>query len=461
MMATPLKNMGASQAAFGAGAGLPLQAVFMSSVPSGTLTPLKDLVKFQAAAGKDMAVPSTSSGVKQRQAGASEKAKGVLQSTLLTNGAGVESLDLSEIKAGSDLREAVAYESPVRAFQRMKAKASCENKQPMASKGKLVEMKNNNDMILTPIGNRIYPGKQGKRSSAKENLGFCGVPSAQTIYIQSNPCFIFLGLHLNPTSSNQVNRNVPPSTVVNKPLVQSGFVKPPSNFNGACMINNNNQDDDFLVESIDADDELSQTIVMNTTKIISTPAKAGNQLKENCSGKKTFEQERRILELKNQETGQGVEKTLETGCQKPTQCFCNIMFSSPTVHIPRKQKPKEGDGIIASNEVQTDPNDGNTKKEVGQLVLWRYFISIYFFSVFLLSFRDMNDLCWHSNAIVERIGWNQVKTSSGNIYLLEGKLNCNSLRTEGIPYQFAKKFSLGFPLKWKVYVEELLEELRR
>ncbi|XP_019360027.1 PREDICTED: mis18-binding protein 1 [Gavialis gangeticus] len=497
MMATPLKNMGASQAAFGAGAGLPLQAVFMSNIPSGTLTPLKDLVKFQETAGKDVAVPSTSSGAKRRQAGAAEKAKGVLQSTLLTNGAGVESLDLSEIKAGSDVpavqaalcqqqrvllleregllqgkpSEAVPYESPARAFQRMKAKASRENQQLMASKGKLVEMKNNSDMILAPIGNQIYLGKQVlhctkvARHRSVDSLASdpLAVESPQKFFLRLKQK-VQQQLQEDPMSSNQLNRNIPPSTVVNKPLVQSGFVKPPSNFNGVCMINNNNnQDDDFLVESIDADDELSQTIVMNMTKTISTPAKTGNQLKENCGGKKTFEQERRILELKNQETGQGVEKTLETGCQKPTQCFCNIMFSSPTVHIPRKQKPKGGDGIITSNEVQTDPNDGSTKKE-SQICLSNWKLKAINNNTAICvegNRRDMNDLCWHSNAIVERIGWNQVKTSSGNIYLLEGKLNYNSLRTEGIPYQFAKKFSLGFPLKWKVYVEELLEELRR
>ncbi|XP_006024927.3 mis18-binding protein 1, partial [Alligator sinensis] len=479
------------------GAGLPLQAVFMSNIPSGTLTPLKDLVKFQAAAGKDAAVPSTSSDAKRRQAEAADKAKRVLQSTLLTNGAGVESLDLSEIKAGSDAsamqaalcqrqqmllleREGLlpgktyataSHESPATAFQRMKDKASRENQQPTLFISPSLPLNTNSDMILTPTGNQIDPGKQVLhctkvvRHRSVDSLASdpLAVESPQKFFLRLKQK-VLQRLQEDPTSSNQVNRNIPPSTVVNKPSVQSVFVKPPSHFNGACMINNdNNQDDDFLVESIDADDELSQTIVMNTTKIISTPAKTGNQLKENSGGKKTFVQERRILELKNQETGQGVEKTLETGCQKPTQCFCNIMFSSPTVHIPRKQKPKGGDGIITSNEVEADPNDGNTKKE-SQICLSNWKLRAINNNTAICvegNRKDRNDLCWHSNTIVERIGWNQVKTSSGNIYLLKGKLNYNSMRTEGIPYQFAKKFSLGFPPKWKVYVEELLEELRR
>lgn len=50
----------------------------------------------------------------------------------------------------------------------------------------------------------------------------------------------------------------------------------------------------------------------------------------------------------------------------------------------------------------------------------------------LLSFlRDMKNMCWHSNAVIERINYNQVKTSSGNIYLLQGRMDSASMRKEG------------------------------
>ncbi|NXT36040.1 M18BP protein, partial [Pelecanoides urinatrix] len=75
--------------------------------------------------------------------------------------------------------------------------------------------------------------------------------------------------------------------------------------------------------------------------------------------------------------------------------------------------------------------------------------------------RDMNDLFWHSNTIVERIARNQVKTSSGSIYLLQGNIDSASMRKEGFPYRFIKRFTYGFSKKWKEYVEEFLEQRRR
>ncbi|NXU54793.1 M18BP protein, partial [Turnix velox] len=75
--------------------------------------------------------------------------------------------------------------------------------------------------------------------------------------------------------------------------------------------------------------------------------------------------------------------------------------------------------------------------------------------------KDIRDVPWHSNAIVERVSQNRVRTSSGNIYLLQGKMDSACMRKEGFPYRFIKRFTFGFSNKWKEYVEELLEERRR
>ncbi|KFP97520.1 Mis18-binding protein 1, partial [Haliaeetus albicilla] len=45
--------------------------------------------------------------------------------------------------------------------------------------------------------------------------------------------------------------------------------------------------------------------------------------------------------------------------------------------------------------------------------------------------KDMKGLSWHSNAIMERIAHNQVKTSTGSIYLLQGNIDSASMRKEG------------------------------
>ncbi|NXY45277.1 M18BP protein, partial [Ceuthmochares aereus] len=75
--------------------------------------------------------------------------------------------------------------------------------------------------------------------------------------------------------------------------------------------------------------------------------------------------------------------------------------------------------------------------------------------------RDMKDTWWQSNAIMERITHNQVRTVSGSIYWLQGNIDSATMRREGFPYRFIKSFLYGFSKMWKQYVEEFLEEGRR
>ncbi|KFO76434.1 Mis18-binding protein 1, partial [Cuculus canorus] len=75
--------------------------------------------------------------------------------------------------------------------------------------------------------------------------------------------------------------------------------------------------------------------------------------------------------------------------------------------------------------------------------------------------RDMKDTCWQSNAVVERIARNRVRTVSGSIYWLQGNMDSATMRREGFPHRFIKRFLYGFSKMWKQYVDELLEERRR
>ncbi|NXD30351.1 M18BP protein, partial [Spelaeornis formosus] len=68
---------------------------------------------------------------------------------------------------------------------------------------------------------------------------------------------------------------------------------------------------------------------------------------------------------------------------------------------------------------------------------------------------------WHSSAVTERLSQNQLRTSSGTVYLLQGKIDSAAMRREGFPFRFIKRFAFGFSRRWKEYVEELLEGRRR
>lgn len=45
--------------------------------------------------------------------------------------------------------------------------------------------------------------------------------------------------------------------------------------------------------------------------------------------------------------------------------------------------------------------------------------------------RDMTDVYWHSNVIVERIRHNELRTLSGNIYILKGLIDQISMKEAG------------------------------
>ncbi|NXN95609.1 M18BP protein, partial [Rhinopomastus cyanomelas] len=75
--------------------------------------------------------------------------------------------------------------------------------------------------------------------------------------------------------------------------------------------------------------------------------------------------------------------------------------------------------------------------------------------------KDMGHVVWHSNAVTERIASNKVRTSSGSLYVLQGKMNTAAMRKEGFPYHFIKQFTHGFSKNWKQHVEDLLEARKR
>uniref|UniRef100_A0A8C8SJ25 SANTA domain-containing protein n=1 Tax=Pelusios castaneus TaxID=367368 RepID=A0A8C8SJ25_9SAUR len=397
MLATPLKNTGISNSPASRRGDRPLQAIFLSNIPSGAITPIKDLVKFQDA------------GI------TTSKREGIFQSTLITDGTyDKEFLDLIQDAPGQHKNllkhkacDPLTHESPAKFFQRMKAKASHDKRFQMPSNKKLLEANYNNDLMLTPVTNPLHQGRRDKKSSDEENQQKAGK-------LPGSPLQPGKGL-LHFISKMSVNNT------------------------------DHSQDDVFLVEPIDADDEMSQNTVISNCD----PSKAMAQLTERCGSGETIyanpHREATLLQESTWKTAQGVEKISETNSQRITQCLCNIMFSSPKVHIPRKQNPKGEDCKALSSTSRIDKNDSNANKQVGEFV----------------AFLDMKELCWHSNAIVERLASNQVKTISGSIYVLEGNIEFVSMKKDGFPYKLIKKFTFGFPKQWKEYIEDFLEKLKR
>uniref|UniRef100_A0A8C9EI21 SANTA domain-containing protein n=1 Tax=Pavo cristatus TaxID=9049 RepID=A0A8C9EI21_PAVCR len=360
---------------------MPFQAVFLSSVPAGTLTPLKDL---RCRGNPGLCPPA-------RPAPGS-----VLQSTLLEGGAGArEPLEISEIRPGPGppppkrrACEPPARQSPAAAFLRMKMKTRAGG--------------GSSDCILTPGGPGPRVASGGQRRAAeppRKELPCIQIPQNQAVkmlkvdpIVLESPQKFFLRVkqklqqkeqQKDPTLSSPNKQDVPPPPpAAEKPVVKSAFDELLPNAQTESVAADKDSEDNFLVESVDADDEMSLNTVISTAGVRSTPSDPGDQLEGRCGSREAKraepQQEKGRLQPSNQRA--------EHGAGKKRICLSSwrikVMSGNTAVCVEGKRK-------------------------------------------------DMKDLLWHSNAVVERVAHNQVKTSSGNIYLLQGHMDSVSMRKEG------------------------------
>ncbi|KAM4667363.1 mis18-binding protein 1 [Amazona ochrocephala] len=491
MIVTPNCSTGGAPAR-GWGA-LPVRSVPLSSVP-GMLTPLKELLRGQDDHRAAAEPAGCGENCSRRPAACS-----VLHSTLVVGSAGGGQIrNVSEISPGPGrwlkrpACEPPVSESSAKIFQRMKAATRQQNRDLALSAGKEPQRSCGSDLILTPIqaqegrrqkdrataegwqrppevrGADIRPGKELLCTYIPEHQ----ITKAVDPLVLETPQKFFLRMkkklqqQKDSTPSNPTKQSIPPSTTTEKPLGKFAFPEQLGSDPSEYLATDKDGQDNFIMEAVDADDELSQDTVINYVNLNSTPLKNGDELEKKWGnrGEKQTEphQDRRGLQASNKQAAHGIEKMLETNSLKPFQCLCNITCISPKVHVPQKQKAKEG-SKVPLNKPHTDQVAGETDKEKNIcLTSWRIKVMDGNTALCVVGKpKDMKDVVWHSDAIMERIARNQVKTSTGSIYLLEGKINSALMRKEGFPYRFIRRFTYGFSQKWKEYMEEFLEERRR
>ncbi|XP_077781058.1 mis18-binding protein 1 isoform X2 [Podarcis muralis] len=497
-----------------------LKGVLLSNIPGGT--PLKDFGKFQvdcvpASAMKKAAWPS---GVPAGQNLGLEKGGkrgNVFQSTLIAGGTHAkELLDLSEIKPVSEGElnplascpkpEAVpptgnaalkrkacgqlSLESPAKVFARMKTRAALAKQQKLSQEKKLLNVDITTDYILTPERHLAPLGRQGKKSTAEDdkpkerlaeeplgkareeqvpshiakNKNVCSAvmspPVSESPHkffsrvkqkMQQKPLEKGTSPQKSDASSYQTKQNVPPSPAVKQPLTVSSSPKKLNNLNEDCLNTPACEDDEFIVEPVDLDNE-TFSMGVNVIDMSFDLVKPGETLEEMEPGR--LPEEGRTSHQSNQKPAPRGQQELKTGPQALPQHLCDIIFATPKVQIPRKQK-----------EVGANSSSDDTNEEEQQMVClsgWRIKVINNNTAVCLEGKRrDMNGVYWHSNAIVERMAPNKVRTSSGNIYKLEGCVDASTMKKEGMPAKFIKRFESGIPQNWKMYVEDLLRFLRR
>ncbi|XP_077037015.1 mis18-binding protein 1 isoform X2 [Agelaius phoeniceus] len=432
----------------------PLRSVSLSSIPAGTLTPLKQLLP---GPGSGVAADSRVSG--PQVAGTERRA-----------GPDCRAGPVAERPPKRRAPEPPGQESPAKIFQRMKARA--EQRRRILT-----------DVILSPAARQQWPGTARGAGSAQPapepvlpqapRMEPLEVPPAEPAVLES-PQKFFLRVkwqlqqqHQATPPSTQTQQNVPPSRSAENPSVQAACAEQPGTGPAGELDSDKDDVDVFLVESVevDADGEMSQRTVASPLQVKSSPWENGDQAKGRwgkAEAKRTeLHEDRRELQPSKKPAAPAVEKAPETNPANPSQPFCSILLSSP-IHIPRKQKRAEDPKVPLDKAAADQPAGKAHKEKTICLSSWRIKVLAGNTAICVEGKRkDMRQLLWHSSAVTERVTHNQVQTSSGAVYLLQGKIDSAAMRKEGFPYRFIKKFTFGFSRRWKEYVEEFLEERRR
>ncbi|XP_022348537.1 mis18-binding protein 1 [Enhydra lutris kenyoni] len=439
MIATPLKHpeIHLSSETSSPRRNMPMQAIFFDSIPAGTLTPVKDLAKYQNPF-------STLNDYKKNNflKMTNFNNKNIFHSTMLAEATtSNSSLDISAIKPNKDrLKNKTNYESPGKIFQRMKEKVLRDKQEQASGNRSLLEPPKSEKKIFTPKGAEkrllqytyVCEEKENK-SSQSDNSSPKEVP--------------FL---------NQEHENVSAAGFSNKALPRAQLAKQILHSKENTFVTTKSKKDTFVLEGVDSVIEKSQNSTLETLNTDCVPVK--NDGRSVVSDGKILTERTSQQEIK-----EGNENTIprETDVLGSMNDTCKIVLATPRFHItiPRKSK-RNASNHSPPSTLQTLTNEVK-KNKVVQLQEWMIKIINNNTAICVEGkLTDITNIYWHSNVIIERIKHNKLRTLSGNIYILKGMIDRISMKEAGYPNYLIRKFMFGFPEKWKEHIDNFLEQLR-
>ncbi|XP_078515811.1 mis18-binding protein 1 isoform X2 [Lissotriton helveticus] len=530
---------------------LPKHTLLLGHIPSDSLTPLKDLLKLRRAGVSPLGVtngvsPTNNPAYKATLNGRCNlpNSKGTaLQSTLMSEGpcpanfpdvsaistcpvpqsaSVVSHLDLPSMKdiisqKYMDKHES-QYESPIKAFERMKTIAAQRKlAQTPSQTERLFTLGNcQRDILLTPVANSSVKSTQQLSGSVSVKTRLQSVNCTQPLkehqvtvphsapaaevrgknfcFVSSeawppkSPAQLFLlmkqkakeqhkgqmGTHprgkgcssvTDATSSNKTENTFTPSKTIQ--ASSSLPFSTPVDGTGECVVSSTDCSPDtvFLEHENDGDDERSQDITMHTNshpsshKTVTTSKKEIEIASRKTTSSSTFAE----MPIKSSQQsgicGQILFPNKEKKISSADDNGSADLFKSPRVYIPRKQKTSVGSNN-SSNVAHTDKVVSSSKKQEN-ICLSEWILKPVNNNTGICvegKLIDEGGTFWHSNVIAERIQRNQVKTVTGRVYELKGKMDSYSMKQSGFPSKFIKMFASGFPEDWKLYVDNYLKE---
>uniref|UniRef100_A0A8C9QAI0 SANTA domain-containing protein n=1 Tax=Spermophilus dauricus TaxID=99837 RepID=A0A8C9QAI0_SPEDA len=433
MITTPLKHprIHLSSETSSQKRNMSMDAIFFDNIPSGTLTPIKDLVKYQ-----NSSLKSNDHQKNQSLEMTTPKIKNIFQSTMLTEVTTSNScLDISAIKSNMDaLKSKANYESPGKIFQRMKEKVLRDKQEQASRNNSLLEPpKSENHKIFTPNKNEKRLLQHTCFYEEKENNSFLSDNNS----LKELPVL------------NQENVSV--AEVSNKALIRAQLTKQILHSKENTTGTTNSKKDTFVIEGNDSAYEKFQDTNVEILNTNCVPIKNGNQLM--VSDSEVIKDGTSQEEIKEQNEKSVSIMTCLPGSMNDT---CKIILASPRLHLtlPRNSKRNISKLYTITNEVKK-------KSQVIQLQEWMIKVVNNNTAICVEGkLIDMTNIYWHSNVIIERIKHNELRTVSGNIYILKGLIDKISMKEAGYPYYLIRKFMFGFPENWKEYIDNFLEQLR-
>lgn len=431
MISTPLKHSGIHlSSGTSQRRNLPVDAVFIDSIPLGTLTPLKDLVKYQKSSLK-------LNGHEKNQL--SETAtcnnKNRFQSTMLSEATpSNSSLDVSAIKPNVDgLSNEKIYETPGKIFQRMKEKVQ-RDKEEQASRS--------SDLLGSPKceRNQVCTCNRDKQIQLQQTY----------LCEEKEKAFQFNTTLLGELPIlNQEQGNVSASGISSKALTRAQFARQVHSKENTVKTTVSNKDT-FVLEGGDSAYEQFENSYVTAVSTNCVPVKNHSRLMTSDNDITTEGTANEDIIEQNEKTG-----SRRTVLQDSVKDTCKVISAIPRLNltVPGRSQRKVAKLDMIVSEVK--------KYQVVQLQEWMIKVINNNTAICVEGkLVDMTDVYWHSNVIVERIKHNELRTLSGNIYILKGLIDQISMKEAGYPCYLIRKFMFGFPRNWKEHIDNFLEQLR-
>lgn len=427
MIVTPLKD---AEIHLSSGtlqcSSMPQNAVFIDSIPSDTLTPMKDLAKYQKSSPKW-------NGHKKNQflEITTSNNKNIFQSSMLSVATlSNNSLDASVIMPNMErLRNEIIYESPVKIFQRMKEKVQ---------RDKQDEPSRNSSMLGSPKWkHKVLPPDRDKKTLLQDTY----ICEEKEKSFRSNPS---LG---DPPILNQEQKNVSISCISSKALTRAQFNRRGLHSKESPVKTTVSKKSTFVLENIDSTYEKIENTDVDTIRV---PIKNHSQSITSYNDVTTERTAKEDITEQNEE-----KMSRRTFLQDPMKNTSKIKRSSPRLDLTlsgqSQKKLTKLDTIVSAVK----------KYQVIHLQEWMIKVINNNTAICVEGkLENMTDVYWHSNVIVERIKHNELRTLSGNIYILKGLIDRVSMKEAGYPCYLTRKFMFGFPQNWKRHIDNFLEQLR-